>query len=261
MDSKRAKRYKLAVNLIIALIAIIFFLFANYIVDGPFRDLLNNLSSELIGVVLIFLLINTLFLLDEDSDLVQKADKLFSLFESKFASITNERQALDELDFPERLERAKSFDLLALSASRILKDYKTEIVSSVIKGTEVRIILINPDGSAAELLKEHISVFGGQLTNPHQQIKLIKEDLANSSQTPIGSFRVKEINWLPSCRILSFDAVTDKGEIAVNVYPPAYKSPPYGSRLSLLLSPSRDIVWYRYFQDEFEKLWNDGIAR
>jgi hypothetical protein len=259
MDKKHQKRYVLAVYLIVALLAITFFFIANYIfANKPISDLLNNLASEFIGVVLLFFVVNQFFMIDDDST-EDKSKELLGLFERKFAIITRENQALERIKFPERLKMAHRFNLLSLSASRFLKDYKHEIVNSVISGTNVRVILVHPHGDAADLFREHIQGFGGNLENPLPQIALIEKALRDSNKGMTGNFEVRLINWLPSCRLLHFDDGDDNGEMIVNIYPPAYKSAPYGNRLSLFLSPEMDIHWYRYFLNEYEQLWREAI--
>ena len=252
MEKKRQKRYVFAVYLIVALLAIIFFFVANYLFSNdPIGGLLNNLASELIGVVLLFFIINQFFMLDDDSN-EEKAHKLLALFERKFAIVTGENQASERIKFPDRLKTAQGFNLLALGASRLLKDYKQEIVDSIINGVDVRVILVKPNSQAADLLREHIQEFGGNFENSIPQIELIEKALSNSAQVISGHLEVRFINWLPSCRLLHFDDGNENGEMIVNVYSPAYKSPPYGTRLSLVLSPEMDIYWYRYFSNEFD---------
>jgi hypothetical protein len=259
MDKKRQKRYIFAVYLIVALLAIIFFFVANYFFSNdPIGGLLNNLASEFIGVVLLFFMVNQFFMLDENSS-EEKSRELLALFESKFAIVTSENQALERIKLSERLKTARNFSILALSASRLLKDYKQEIVNSVMNGTNVRILLITPNGQAANLLRGHIQEFGGSLENPLPQIELIGKTLNNVEQTSFGHFEARFVDWLPSCRLLHFDNGDGEGEMIVNMYSPAYKSPPYGTRLSLVLSPGMDIHWYRYFSNEFEKLWSGAI--
>jgi hypothetical protein len=64
MERKRRTRYLLAVYLIVAGLAIIIALISINYLSGIWQSILLGLAIELLGVVLIFFLVNRLFLLE-----------------------------------------------------------------------------------------------------------------------------------------------------------------------------------------------------
>lgn len=260
MEDKRKRRYVLAVYLIIALLAVVFILMGNYLFfDGSLtHELLINLASDLIGVVLLFFIINQVFFIDQDRDPRERLERIISTFERKFAVIDREEQISKRIGFPNNLKTARTFSFLALDASRILKDFHQEIVTSVVRGTHVQLLLLNSNSEAADLFRKRISKYGGSLYNYSPIIELMFSNIRESSATVLGSLEVRVSDWIPSCRIMAFDIDTENGAMMVNIYPLAFNEPQYKSRFSIFLTPNIDNHWYQYFHSEYNKLWKNS---
>lgn len=258
MDRERKRRYLLAVYLVVALLAVVLFFVGDHYFTGEstLYDLVVNLASDLIGVVLLFFVVNQVFLVDEDRDPRERLESIVSTFERKFAVVGTEEQISQRIGFPERIGSADSFYILALDASRVLKDLHQEIVASVIRGTDVRILLLDLEGESANLLQGRIADYSGSLYNYVPMIERMSNSIRASPQPVLGTFEVRYTDWRPSCRIIAFDVNQENSSMMVNIYPPSFSEPQYRSRFSVYLTPDLDFGWYRYFLDEYEKLWS-----
>lgn len=259
MDNNRKQRYVLAVYIIIALIAIILYLLSEfYIENGNVHDLIINLSSELIGVVIIFFIVNQLFFIDFDGDVTTRFEKVISDLEKRFAVICTESQSLERLDFPKKLTTAKSFDLMAIDASNLLVYHLNELIHAAENGVSIRIILTDTYSQSAELLQERIHrVDKGFKLYDYRPVVLsidskIRKDVSDNLQ-------IRLINWIPSCRLLSFDMDTNDGAIIANIYPIDFTEPDYQSRVSVFITPYLDLKKYNQFRNQFNKAWESSI--
>ena len=84
MTKKQKSRYFLAIYLLVFTISIIFALIGIYIIDPEsiFQSMLIGLATELLGVVLIFFLVDRLFAI-EDVQYMERIEKLLERIASK----------------------------------------------------------------------------------------------------------------------------------------------------------------------------------
>lgn len=260
MNNKHNNRYTLVVYFIVALFAIILFLIGNYyFTSGSIHDLVISLASELIGVVLLFFIINQIFFPDRKKDNSEQLDSLVSFLSSKFTVLGFEEEIQEKIKFPHKLETAQSFDFLALDASRILKDNHDNFVNAIVRGTHVRIMLLDLQSEAANLLEKRMDKYydDGGLHNYLSRLESIEQNIIISTNVA-GKFEARVYNWLPSCRIMAFNSNSTSASMMVNIYPTAFTGAQYKKRLSLFLTPELNNEWHQYFNKEFENLWESA---
>jgi Skp family chaperone for outer membrane proteins len=100
MNKSKIQRYELAVYLLIGLLALVLFLVGTFVItSGTLNGIILNLSSELLGVALIFFIVNRIFLLDGDDNSNQERilNRLSTEIGNIRKSLTNINKDITEL--------------------------------------------------------------------------------------------------------------------------------------------------------------------
>ena len=134
------KKYLLAVYLVVAGIAVILGLIGVNNADGSLKDILINLSTEFLGVVLIFFLVNRLFLVDE-MNTNSRIDSLLQRIEADTASIRGieNNESLEKL-----LANRKVISLLGWSMITPLSRHSSALIHNIKMGLPLESLLLTP---------------------------------------------------------------------------------------------------------------------
>lgn len=156
-DSKQTNRLTLAVYLFLAALAIILALIGiKYIQnDSPTRDLIINLSTEILGVVIIFFIVNQLFLLNKEKDFTKQIESLKDGIKSKFSPLVWEFDIKDKLRLEEWFLKAKSIYILGYNQAKLLQTIRPILLDSINKGTFVKILIVDPESIAGDLFRKN----------------------------------------------------------------------------------------------------------
>jgi hypothetical protein len=259
MEKKRKSRYLLAIYLVVAGLAVIIALVAINYCEGNLQSILLNLSTELLGVVLIFFLVNRLFLLEE-WNVSERIDELIAAFKSSrqpSAIAFFQKQPSIE----PHVQRASRIDLCGVTLTSTINRQRSNLRDSLREGAQIRILVSNPDSSALQmsaLRSETINVdyYRRRLEEAFEHLQYLHRHWLNQQQADSesrgGSLTVRLLSYAPSFGIMSFDANRPVGTMFVELYPhhTGFGSPP---AFELTLQKDRD--WYTYFADQFEAMW------
>lgn len=137
----------------------------------------------------------------------------------------------------------------------IMGDHIPRILAN---GGTVRILL--PDPKNTQLL-EMIAA-----TRPGNDVQAIRQDLENSLRQAIqlrsgrgsdkGTLEVRTIQFAPHVGINAFELDYPTGTIMVQMY--AFGVEAGTERSPIIFLDAGDREWYRHFEDEIERLWDDG---
>jgi hypothetical protein len=250
------QRLEIGAYIVTIALAIPSYVFALLVKNSSFQDLLINLSATFAGAGFLFFLLNRFFGLDND---------LSNIIETSLRRITATKSILATNDewpllFPKKdiLNIAEKVDVLGITPIDFLQYYREVIIKRVQVGTIVRLILIDPTSKASATFREvwEYSTFD---TDFQRSLGLIHEiqDAIKKSGKSKGKFEIRLLAWIPSCTMIIVDSHLSTGKAKVAVNNPNY-STSTASRPHIILNKNNDPYWYTYYNDEFEKLWNQA---
>lgn len=264
MDKKRQSRYLLAVNGIVLFSAITLALVGvNYIKHDAWQSIVLNLSTELLGVALVFFLVNRFFLLD-DWSVSERLDKLIERLGNSNPSAVEFFRKWPDLD--SLVRSATHIDICGVTLTTAINKQFVNLRDRLRSGAAIRILVIDPSSTALKMSAERSSspedieyylvrlnatlkeLF--YLFKSWEDIKAVEKSAVRS-----GSLSVRLLSYAPSFGLISFNANQDNGLTLVEIYPHKSVNQPAAS---FDLTPSRDEQWYRYFTDQFDQMWNSA---
>jgi len=267
-DSKLTNRLTLAVYLFLAALAVILALVGiKYIQsDSPTRDLIINLSTEILGVVIIFFIVNQLFLLNKERDFVKQIESLKDGIKSKFSPFFWESRKYGLFDFEKHPHNAETVYLLGYNMVALVKESRIKIARAIEKGTRIKILIVDINSEAGKLL-ENVSISkrwvkaDGAPSLKH--ISVIK-DLLKEKNTKEDLLEVKVMSWIPSCSMIIFINDRDEGVAKITLHRPSINVPiveKYTEHLDMIFDQKEYRREYEYFKENFEILWNEKFTR
>lgn len=158
-------------------------------------------------------------------------------------------------DLEQRLRKAKTIAINGITLSRTSDTLWGVFRDCFGRGGKVRLLIVHPDDPAIELASKRF--------HKHQDAARIKreaehaldnfESLTTQPRAQRG-FQVKLGKFVPSFGIWMIDADTAEAEIWVEMY--TYRDEP---EPTFQLLPQRDNMWFKYFQRQFELMWDDAL--
>lgn len=258
MDVKQKRRYLLAVYLIIAIAAVSFMVigFSN---EDSWKSILFNLSTELLGVAIVFFLVDFLFSVD-DWNLSEKVQQLL-------IQLRNERPDASRFFEPSpQLEAhfatADQIDLCGVTLTSTLNRGFSSIRERLFSGANVRLLIIKPARLPLQMAMsrsentDSINYFKKRLETTLNDVEYMHKNLSEKraeGRADLGTFQVKLMDYAPSFGIISFDSHRSNATMYVEIYPhhSGYGNPPKFS-----LTKHGDSEWHKYYSDQFEYMWS-----
>ncbi len=162
------------------------------------------------------------------------------------------------------LQGAHQIDLCGVTLTSTLNKQFGSLRERLEAGAKIRILIIDPDSAAIQMSAAR-SISGDDTDYYRVRLDATLRDItylqkmlegfraAAGNAQKAGELSVRLVPYAPSFSMLSFDAHQDNGVIFVEIYPHkmAHRLPP-----TFDLLPDRDGIWYTYFLDQFEEMWN-----
>lgn len=222
------------------------------------QALFLNLASEFFGVVLIFLLVNVLFFID-DWDLSEKVSQLIYKLSNPSASDFF-RNPPDVAELQQYIQFAKRVDLLGVTLTVTLNRNFSALRHKLLDGTDIRIIIIYPNVQTLKAAAERsesgsVDYYRRRLEASLNDIEYLYtnwQDYKRTTPEKIGTLEVRLLPYTPSFGILNFTSANNDAIAIVEMYPhhKGYDLPP-----NFYLSKEKDPDWYNYFTIQFEEMW------
>lgn len=251
MDRMRQVRYLLAVYLFLTAIAIILALVGVNYSQDPLQSLALNLSTEILGAVLVFFVINRLFLI-EDWGMSERLSELANRLE-QHSSFFFGREFRESEAIEQALRDSSEVSLLGFSLARFIRTFRDILTEQVSRGAHLRIVVVDPKSKAAELICENLATSEFQ-RDIETSLEYTKGIIEQGQEKGKGKVEVRFVNWIPSCAMIVVDPDKSTGYLGIGIYPPYYESSPQ-DRAKFKLTPLGDERWYRTFVDQYEQLW------
>ena len=262
MDKKRRTKYQIAVYGIVGALGIILILIS--LVFGwqdVWQSIWINLGTGLIGVVVLFFLVDRFFLTDEWG-LSDKIDELIRRLE------VSDRPSAEAFftEFPELdkyLKTAVEIDFCGVTLTATITRNFFSIRERLLNGASMRLLIADPDSLALEMtalrseIPADVDLFAKRLASTSKDIGNLFQASPDTPQDRQGesastNLSVRLLPYAPSFLILRFKASNGDQTIVIQIYPHrgGYATPPV-----FILRPERDKRWYEYFAHQFEQMW------
>lgn len=246
--------------LFIAAVAIIIWLFA-YFGVGPkiFQDTNLNLATELIGAVVVFLLVQYLFKIDE-LDTNQRIEKLLNKLEEKDKKVEAKNFFHPQPNMDEYIREAKKIDVCGVTLTVFINKSIGEFREAVKNGARIRILVIkkSPEvfkAATVRSVSSSIEYYEKRLESSLVDLENLIKYTQSLSNKEKGSFEVRLMNFTPLFGLEIFDTTNGNkalGKAKIEIYPHhiSHLKPPI-----FTIHKDIDPEWYEYFQNQYEELW------
>ena len=266
MDKKRRARYQIAVYGIVGALGIIL-VFMSLVFKwlDVWQSIWINLGTGLIGVGILFFLVDRFFLADEWG-LSDRIDQLIRRLEvSDRPSAEAFFSKPPELD--DYFKTAVEIDLCGMSLTGTLNKHFGAIRERLQAGAAMRVLLANPNSLALEMSAQRseapddVDYYVKRLASAFKDLGyLFQARRDNRESYPEKASQeglsVRLLSYAPSFGIQRFKANSGDQTIVVEIYPHrgGFTTPPV-----FILRPERDKRWYDYFAEQFEQMWERAV--
>jgi len=258
MTGKQKQRYVFAIYSGLGVLGIAVALLGALLNEGTIQSLLLNLSTELFGAVLLFVILNWFFMLDSEQSLTERIGSILTILEREYSVLLDSKKSREILDFEERLNSSKQIDLLGYSLYKLLSRNSKSLIEVINKSkTKIRMILIDPKSMAAQVVSAQTAGdrYLEQCDLSFKTLTFMKKNIIPNAE---GSLDIRLIRFIPSCVMIILDRDdNEQGMINVKIKAP-YGSPPRLARRNFILKKRKDSDDFETWLEQFESCWQDG---
>ena len=217
---------------------------------------LLNVSTELIGALIVFFFFNLFFFLD-DWDLSERVQNLLNRLERERPRAEKFFQKMP--DIGAQIQEADGIDMCGVSLTSTISRQFTELRNGLAEGKPVRILIVDPRTTAVEMANarsesQDIAYYKKRLDASLSDIAYLWQKREEfEEEINAGSYQVRLLPYAPSFGLLIFHQARSKGQMNVEIYPHhgGYGKPPI-----FTLDESNDQLWYQYFLNQFDEMWD-----
>lgn len=260
MNRNQKKRYLFAVYIILALLAIIIGLVAFNRSEDYWQAILLNLSTELLGIVFIFFLVNYFFALDEWS-LSDRAEKLIASLEllernSSRDYFLENLSGEQQQELNSKIEKAKDLLIIGVTLKTTLDLYYPLFEQKLRHGDTIKIVLEAPDSHASQMTvkRRYRSI---SPSSWRTEVEETLQGLEKLKTETGGKLEVRIIDCHLTHGAILTDKDTPNGLLFIWYY--GFKTKKE-NQPKFLLYPS-DRHWYDHFNQEANEVWKTSVLR
>ena len=185
-----------------------------------------------------------------NTSLKNKSDK------ASLDGILLNRKQLEPLE--ERLQFSKNIQIVGASLFRLTTEYMGFFEEKALEGCKFQFLLLNPDCELTKLTATYVVY---EIANVETYISNVQTAIENLKKfkTKFSDYvEIKIIDYIPAYSMIITDSEKDIGTIRIEFYP---FSVPTRERPHIVLQKSREPVWYKFFQKQFESMWHSNGAK
>lgn len=152
----------------------------------------------------------------------------------------------------ERFRKAKTIAINGMTLSSTSDNFWGTFRQRLEDGAKIRLLIIDPEHAALNVAANRF--------HKHQDPQRVKREIEHAldnleslilNSGSEGYFQVRLLPYVPPYGIWLIDANSPQAEIWVELY--TFRDEP---EPSFQLFPSRDGMWFAFFQQQFETMWN-----
>lgn len=218
-----------------------------------FSSLIPNLVAVLVGLVVVYYFFKLLGISPNDELKQDIRDVLAEHHNLKFEAGNDINL---KFNFQNYLNTAKTIEVISLSAYNLISEYRTELTQAIIRGCDIRLIIVQPKSSASKLVSnwQKNQELKKDLESVEGRFKQIISDINNESKSK-GFLDVRGINWIPSTSLIIIDKTKHEAVMRLKVYPLNIDLPLSKINTHMLIDKSNQPELFENFVNQFELLW------
>jgi hypothetical protein len=220
------------------------------------QSIFVNVGSSLIGVFLVFLLIDQLLFPEESDWLRDKLQLLHDRVDSVKSDLFSDQEFYERFSITDMIDQAETLDLLGHTFHRLLTSYEDNFIQLLDRGGRIRIIFIYPESvpTGADRIFRSRAMIKRSLKS---SLNIVDRITKRRQSVGGGAIEIRFINWIPSCTLVAIDRGKPSGVIQVTVHP-IHEENALG-RLHFITSSHTLRKWFEYYRTEFDRSWDAGV--
>ena len=255
MKKKQRLKYMAAIYTVITMFSAIMWMLAYFKYNGIIQATLLNLSTELLGVVLIFFIVNYLFTMDE-WDTSERIGKLLDKLENEKKANSNDffikKPSNDEF-----IEKFQTVDLCGVTLASTIDVNLDMFRDSIRNGSNLRILVmeLNDDtlkAASNRSEQDDKQYYKKKLESTILNINYLNNNSHSASSDFKGTIQVGFLPYPPSFGIKIFK----NNEDGVCIVEQFSHHVDWGNPPIFLLDYNNDSEWFNYFQNQFDAMWD-----
>ena len=256
MNRKERPRYLLAIYLLVFLLGMLLIILPFRQGNATWQSLSLNLGTELLGVVVIFFVVNKFFLI-RDWDLSDQVVELIQKLKDPSAGDFF-KKPLSPLELQTYIQDAKKIDMCGVTLTATINRNFSDLRQRLFDGADIRIMICSIDalqGAAKRSEFGSVAFYQKRLESSMDDIEYfykILQDYKKTNKNKAGNLYVGFLDYTPSFGLLGYQSINKRRKLIVEMYPhhTGYDLPPV-----FYLTPENDSAWFDYFQTQFEEMW------
>ena len=261
MNNKQQNRkFKIAVYITVLSFAFVFLVISFIVRDDFVRNLLMNIGTDLLGVTLLFFIVNKFFGLDTDESFSERLEALIGILERCVNILSDRDEGQKKFQLATILPTVQDLDVIGWNLPNLFQEFFEPIIKCVQAGAKVRVLIIDPTSMARDLIYQNTIMFDydSRTQRAIKYIQIIQDRLKADARKHKGTFEFRVINWIPSCSVTIANKNLPSGSAKVDVYSLHYRIPAREGGLNFVLRRSEHPQWFEYYVNQFEKTWERG---
>lgn len=257
MNNKQKRKYLIAVYSVILLTAIILAIVAYHSASSNFKQsTLLNLATELLGVFIIFVLVNRIFSLDE-WNLSERINLLLNKIENS-EEVSSDKFFHNKNSIKAHISNAEKIRLCGATLSTTIDNNLSDFRDFLRKGGELKILVMkNVDENlkfASNRSEDDNSktYYENKLNATMHNIKYLNTNTKNFSKKYSGQLLVGVLLYPPSIGIQIFENNHQNRTCIIEMYAHHVG---WGESPHFTLDSDKDSNWYTYFEKQFDAMW------
>lgn len=253
MKRKQKAKYLIAIYTIIVAVAIILWILAQNNNNEDVKSTLINLSTELLGVVVIFFVVNYFFALDE-WELGERVEQLVTKLETQ-NTVSSKYFFHGKSDIKDVINNSTSIDMCGVILATTIDSNLSTIKEAIKNGSKIRILIIENTSDALQMAanRSELSDYAYYEKKLESSLHNINYLISNFNNNK-GSIEVGYLKYPPSFGIKIFEKGQNIGNCLIEIYAHHVD---WGDSPNFTLDKEIDKEWYNYFKRQFEAMWEN----
>lgn len=212
-----------------------------------------NVATELIGVVIVFVLLNKLLIGDE----IRLSDRIQELVakldaQSKHPPATS--YILKNPSMKSYFDSAQAVDMMGVALTTTAGEHYSAIQAGLRQGKTYRVILADPNGTGIETAAARSPIFSSKdfqvkIETTVKTLQELNQEAITSGSS--GKVEVRKLKFAIPFGMKAFDTKGETGRIFIEVFPYQTAPEPF-----LEFVRGRDSEWYDFYVEQFRRIWD-----
>jgi hypothetical protein len=170
-------------------------------------------------------------------------------------NILKDRQAV--IDNIRKANRAKEIWMCGYSLVHLVRAHEGFFLERLKDGCNLRFLLLKPGCDVTHMLDRLMTPKPGQLIGDIDAVlACLRRIRASADSATSGQVEIRLLKTVPTFSLIIVDPGQPNGWVQVGPYPSYHNVPLDTGRPQLFLNRSEGR-WYKFFCDQFQRLWND----